>query len=120
MFPNGNQLAAVTMSGELLLKLLETSMEVFNDTSSTKGEFLHVSGMRVTYDITKEPGSRVKEVLIRDTNNPAGGLAQLNVSQSYQIGMPSIIASGGSRFTFMKLIPSQIISGNRAVWKRER
>ena len=32
------------MSGDKLIKLLETSMEVFNDSSSTQGEFLHVSG----------------------------------------------------------------------------
>jgi len=65
--------------------------------------------MRVTYDVTKESGSRVQQVLIRDTNNPVGGMRELNVDQIYQIGMPSFISSGAGRFTFMRSIPSQII-----------
>ena len=68
--------------------------------------------MRVTYDVTKESGSRVQQVLIRDTNNPVGGMRELNVDQIYQIGMPSFISSGAGRFTFMRSIPSQIIPGN--------
>jgi len=84
-------------------------MEAFNDRDSARGEFLHVSGMRVTYDVTKESGSRVQQVLIRDTNNPVGGMRELNVDQIYQIGMPSFISSGAGRFTFMRSIPSQII-----------
>jgi len=63
--------------------------------------------MRITYDITREPGSRVNEVLIRDTNNPTGGFRELNVNQSYQIGMPSFISSGAGRFSFMKEIQRQ-------------
>lgn len=46
MFPYANTLAIVTMSGLQIKKLMEASVEAFNDETAPKqGEFLHVSGM---------------------------------------------------------------------------
>ena len=60
--------------------------------------------MRVQYDLKKEPGKRVSQILIRNTNDPTGGLELLDTNMKYRIGMPSFIANGGSRFPFMENI----------------
>lgn len=60
--------------------------------------------MRVLYDLSKKGGERVLHIMIRDTSDPAGPLAPLNLNSVYLIGMPSFIARGGSRYAFMENI----------------
>lgn len=61
--------------------------------------------MRVVYDLSKQPKSRVVSIHIRDTNNIYGGMAPLKDDVLYHIGMPSFIANGGSRYAFMENVP---------------
>ena len=61
--------------------------------------------MRIEYDVTKPPVSRVVSIQIRDTTNLYGGMAPLKENSLYYIGMPSFIANGGSRYAFMEDIP---------------
>lgn len=122
MFPYANTLAMASMKGAELKQLFENSVEYYKSkTSPNRGEFLHVSGMlkfcwkrlscltvfsplgiRVVYDLTKPPGSRVKGLFVRDTSNPDGGMSAVKENVTYKIGMPSFIAKGGSRYAFME------------------
>lgn len=132
MFPYHNVLTIATMKGSEIHQLMEASVEYYNE-SSYQGEFLHVSGkfytylniipvddlnnikckfyffkgMRVLYDLSKKGGERVLHIMIRDTSDPAGPLAPLNLNSVYRIGMPSFIARGGSRYAFMENIPHE-------------
>lgn len=63
--------------------------------------------MRVEYDLLKPNGSRVVNIYIRDTTNINGGMAPLKTSSIYYIGMPSFIANGGSRYSFMESVPKE-------------
>ena len=64
-----------------------------------------MKGMRVKFDLSKEKGSRVVSIQIRDTSNPNGEHAPLKNNSIYRIGMPSFIARGGSNYAFMEDIP---------------
>ena len=61
--------------------------------------------MRIEFDLSKEKGSRVASITIRDTSNPDGDHAPLKLESVYRIGMPSFIARGGSNYAFMDTIP---------------
>jgi hypothetical protein len=63
--------------------------------------------MRIEYDLSKEKGSRVVSITIRDTSNPDGEHAPLKLDSVYRIGMPSFIARGGSNYAFMDTIPHE-------------
>ncbi len=103
MFPYANVVVRAYMYGQQIIKLFEESVRYYNETTkSNLGEFLHVSGMRVEFDLSKPSGSRVASIYIRDTDNPQGGIAPIINEQVYRIGMPSFIANGGSRFSFME------------------
>lgn len=106
MFPYANVLVNAAMYGLQIRKLFEESVSFYNDTTTpNRGEFLHVSGMRVEYDLSKPSGSRVARIYIRDTSNFYGGMTPLKNDQLYRIGMPSFIANGGSRYEFMENVP---------------
>jgi 5'-nucleotidase len=103
MFPYANVIVRAYMYGQQITRLFEESVSYYNDTDTpNRGEFLHVSGMRVEYDLSKPSGSRVASIYIRDTDNPQGGMAPIKNEQVYRIGMPSFIANGGSRFSSME------------------
>ena len=65
----------------------------------------NIKGMRIEFDLSKEKGSRVASITIRDTSNPDGEHAPLKLESVYRIGMPSFIARGGSNYAFMDTIP---------------
>ena len=56
------------------------------------------------YDLNKPPGSRVKSLYIRDTSITDGGMNPVKDEVVYKIGMPSFIARGGARYSFMESI----------------
>lgn len=101
-FPYANTLAVATMTGAQVKQLLETSVQYYNDSSvASQGEFLQVSGMRVSYAMYEKSGERVSKIIIRDTNSEQGEWSELNAGSVYRIVMPSFVARGGSRFDFM-------------------
>lgn len=106
MFPYANVVVRAWMYGLQIKNLFEESVRYYNDTTSpNRGEFLHVSGLRVEYDLSKPGGSRVANIYIRNTFSIYGGMDPLRLDVLYQIGMPSFIANGGSHFEFMQTVP---------------
>lgn len=106
MFPYANVIVRAWMYGLQIKNLFEESVRYYNDTTSpNRGEFLHVSGLRVEYDLSKPGGLRVANIYIRNTFSIYGGMDPLRLDVLYQIGMPSFIANGGSHFEFMQTVP---------------
>lgn len=72
--PFGNQISTFDATGADIIAALEngvTFLAVDGDTISRAdlaGRFPQVSGLQVTFDITQEPGSRVVEVLVEDSD----------------------------------------------------
>ncbi|KAJ8935106.1 hypothetical protein NQ314_013002 [Rhamnusium bicolor] len=61
--PFGSQILTLKLNGSNLIKTLEIGARSNGETSS--GEFLQVSGLRVVYDMSKPPMSRVVSVKAR-------------------------------------------------------
>uniref|UniRef100_A0A6P7GQG9 5'-nucleotidase n=1 Tax=Diabrotica virgifera virgifera TaxID=50390 RepID=A0A6P7GQG9_DIAVI len=61
--PFGNQIVSLKLSGADLIKTLELGIRSNGETS--RGEFLQVSGLKVVYDRSKPPMSRVVSVHVR-------------------------------------------------------
>ncbi|KPJ15628.1 Protein 5NUC [Papilio machaon] len=61
VLPFSDTLSVVTMNGSMLIQALEHSVASWR-TIDSPGQFLQLTGVEVTYDLSKEPGGRVKVV----------------------------------------------------------
>ena len=102
--PWGNTIDVVTITGHTLKLVLEHSVKRYktNDPDPS-GRFLQVSGLTLTYDISKPVGHR----LVSGYTGHGDSLMAIQDEAYYQISMPSYLAHGGDNF---KMIPDQTIS----------
>lgn len=94
--PFGNTLATMKLTGAEIKQALEHSVK---DAPKEHGGFLHVSGMKFTYDSTKAAGSRV---VTMDVKNADGTFTAINPTQEYVIATNAFTAKGGDGFTVFK------------------
>ncbi|MGD6960996.1 bifunctional metallophosphatase/5'-nucleotidase [Fictibacillus phosphorivorans] len=94
--PFGNTLATMKLTGAEIKQALEHSVK---DAPKEHGGFLHVSGMKLTYDSTKVAGSRV---VTMDVKNADGTYTAINPTQEYVIATNAFTAKGGDGFTVFK------------------
>jgi len=89
----------LSLSGECLREVFERSVSNFEtDGSNEEGWFLQVSGFRVTYDITKEVGSRVTEVKTICVECDEDIYEDLEDNKLYPIVVSNYIANGGDGY----------------------
>lgn len=91
VLPFGNTLSLVTLTGEELKNTLEHSVR---NAPSEEGGFLHVSGMKFTYDSSKPVGERVQtmEVLMNDE------YVEIQPDEKYRVTTNAFTARGGDGF----------------------
>ena len=89
-FPFGNYVVTLETTGQDLLDAMELGLSVYPDTN---GGFPQVSGMKVTFDPSKEAGSRVTELLIN-------GVA-VDPDATYVLATNNFMASGGDQYTML-------------------
>ncbi|MFG6497007.1 5'-nucleotidase C-terminal domain-containing protein [Fictibacillus sp. UD] len=94
--PFGNTLATMKLTGAEIKQALEHSVK---DAPKEHGGFLHVSGMKFTYDSEKAAGSRV---VTMDVKNADGTFTAINPAQEYVIATNAFTAKGGDGFTVFK------------------
>lgn len=91
--PFGNTLAVMNLKGSELLAALEHSVrEVPNE----NGGFLHVSGMKFTFDSSKPAGERVVQVEVKSAD---GEFTALDIEKEYVVATSIFTARGGDGFT---------------------
>ena len=66
--------------------------------STLSDNYVYITGMWVTYDLSREPNNRVVEVLIRCTECNIPEYLPLEEWKLYKIVMPSFIADGGDGY----------------------
>ncbi|XP_072041639.1 snake venom 5'-nucleotidase-like isoform X2 [Amphiura filiformis] len=99
VFPFANTYDALQLEGRYVREMLEHSVANY----PTSGAFLQVSGIRVTYDISKDPyNGRVVEVLVLCTECRIPEYFPLDDERLYRIAIPSFIASGGDGFGVLR------------------
>lgn len=94
VLPFGNTLSLVTLTGEEIKNTLEHSVR---NAPSEEGGFLHVSGMKFTYDSSKPVGERVQsmEVLVDDE------YVKIQPDEKYRITTNAFTARGGDGFEIL-------------------
>lgn len=83
LLPFDNQLVTLDLKGKQVLSILEWS-------AASGSKILQVSGVRVTYDMKKPPGSRVVAACVGDK--------PLKPDGSYRVTTNDFLAAGGDRF----------------------
>ncbi|MCK1985632.1 MULTISPECIES: bifunctional metallophosphatase/5'-nucleotidase [Peribacillus] len=96
VLPFGNTLATMKLTGAEIIEALEHSVSL---APKENGGFLHVSGMKFSYDSSKEAGNRVTkaEVLGQD-----GTYSELDAAKEYVVATNAFTAKGGDGFTVFK------------------
>lgn len=94
--PFGNTLATMKLTGSEIKSALEHSV---SQAPGENGGFLHVSGMKFTYDSRKAAGSRVETMEVK---NADGTFTLISPSQEYVIATNAFTAKGGDGFTVFK------------------
>lgn len=91
VLPFGNDPAFVQLTGEEIKQILEYSVRL---APAESGGFLHVSGMKFTYDSTKEAGSRVVSMQVKVNEQ----YEDIKADQTYLVTTNNFTAKGGDGY----------------------
>ncbi len=94
--PFGNTLYVMELTGAELRASLENGVSQWE---AGGGRFLHVAGLRYTFDLAQKPGSRIQKV---ETGNLKDGFVALENSKVYKVVVNNFIAGGGDGFDSLK------------------
>lgn len=100
MFPFNNTLYKVNVTGEDIRAALERSVERYN---RGQGEFLQMSGVHVDYDLSREPGKRVKSVKVVCSDCTVPMYDALDSKKTYNIIITSFTYAGGDGYTMFNV-----------------
>lgn len=124
IFPYGNDVSLVTVPGRVLRQAMECSASALiagpgddYDTSrrTPTGGFLQVSGIRVVYDLKRQPMTFNKETNQVDRQGErlvtlaiqreGGHWTEVDDNAKYTVALSSYLANGGDRYFMFKDVP---------------
>ncbi len=94
--PFGNTLFVMDLTGAEIRAALENGVSQWEQSA---GRFLHVSGLKYTFDLSKPAGQRVTDVQV---GNAQSGFKPLEPNTVYKVVTNNFIASGGDGFDVLK------------------
>ena len=94
--PFGNTLATVTLSGAEIKEALEHSV---SQAPGESGGFLHISGMKFTFDSRLAAGDRVTSM---EVENEDGTFTDINLESNYVVATNAFTAKGGDGYDVLK------------------
>ena len=92
VLPFGNTLATMSLTGAELVEAFEHSLREY---PNENGGFLHVSGAKVTFDSSKEAGSRVETIEYKVED---GSYVAVDPTETYTIATNAFTAKGGDGY----------------------
>ncbi len=101
VLPFGNTLATMELTGAQLKEALEHSV---SQAPKESGGFLHVSGMKFTYDSTQPVGSRVKTMEVQGAD---GKYSAIDSETVYVVATNAFTAKGGDGYDVFKKVYEQ-------------
>uniref|UniRef100_A0A1S4M5W4 5'-nucleotidase n=1 Tax=Ixodes scapularis TaxID=6945 RepID=A0A1S4M5W4_IXOSC len=106
VLPFGDSISLVNMTGAQLKGVLEHGVRRYDVKGVKKrGEFLQMAGMRVVYNVYREPRHRVIDLQILCTACRVPRFERVKDHRIYSIGTAKYIAHGGDEFNFSFLKP---------------
>lgn len=103
VIPTESNLVAVNMSGTVLLEVLEHAISDYNEAYPSK-QLLQFSGIRVVYDVSKEPGSRVVRAVARCWACLVPEFFGIDDWRFYKVLMPAALANGEYGYSMLSEI----------------
>lgn len=102
ILPFNNFMYVVNVTGKVLMDVLEHSVDQY---TGDRGEFMQMSGLRVIYDMEKEPGHRVvsAEALCAQCEVPS--YSKVDTSKEYGVVISDFLANGGDGYSMFKVRP---------------
>eukprot|EP00112_Aurelia_sp_Birch-Aquarium-sp1_P003774 Seg1425.2 transcript_id=Seg1425.2/GoldUCD/mRNA.D3Y31 product="Snake venom 5'-nucleotidase" protein_id=Seg1425.2/GoldUCD/D3Y31 len=97
VFPFGDTADIIEIKGEHLIEAFEFGVKKWNP-KSPEGRFLQVSGIRVSYDMSKPEGSRVVDLRVRCSKCRIPKYGPISKTTTYKVFIASFIAGGGDNF----------------------
>jgi 5'-nucleotidase len=94
--PFGNTLFVMDLTGAEVRAALENGVSQWEQSA---GRFLHVSGLKYTFDLGKPAGQRVTDVQV---GNAQSGFKPLEPNTTYKVVTNNFIAGGGDGFDVLK------------------
>ena len=91
VLPFGNTLSLVTLTGAEIKNTLEHSVR---NSPIEEGGFLHMSGMKMTFDSSKKPGERVLTMQVKMN----GEFTDIEMDKEYVVTTNAFTARGGDGF----------------------
>lgn len=91
--PFGNTLGIMNLKGSEIKAALEHSV---SQAPKESGGFLHISGMKFSYDSSKPAGERVVKVEVKGTD---GTYTELDLTKNYLVATNTFTAKGGDGYT---------------------
>ncbi|XP_067145303.1 protein 5NUC-like [Centruroides vittatus] len=103
----------VELKGSDLIAAMEEAVENYDVTGiDPPGAFLQVSGMKIHYNMKKNPGKRVERMAIKCSNCRIPKYFPLNTTSYYKVAIPDFIYNNGDGFkTFAEKSTSVISTG---------
>jgi len=92
VFPFEHSLDSISIQGRYLREALETGVDQWE---GSDGGFLQVSGMKVVYNVDREPGSRVCRVEVLCGHCNHGEYQELEDDRMYSVVIAKYPANGG-------------------------
>ncbi|XP_033121084.1 5'-nucleotidase-like, partial [Anneissia japonica] len=111
VLPFGNTVDIVEIKGKYIREALEFSVYKYG-TDYMGGEFLQMTGLHVTYDVTKQPGSRVVYVEAVCTECTVPEYKPLVDDEIYNIIVSDYIANGGDGYSMISDNKLSYVTGN--------
>jgi 5'-nucleotidase / UDP-sugar diphosphatase len=96
VLPFGNTLATMELTGAQIIEALEHGI---SQAPKESGGFLHVSGMKYSYDSSKAAGSRIVSVEVKGTD---GKYKALDHTATYVVATNAFTAKGGDGYDVFK------------------
>lgn len=98
ILPFESGLMVISLSGSEIVLALERSVERYSHEIGN-GEFLQMSGIHVTYDLSKPSGSRVVSVQALCTECDVPRYYDLESSRTYKVIISSFLNEGGDGYS---------------------
>ena len=96
VLPFGNLVSTFELSGADVVAALENGVSRVNDERGGTGRFPQVSGLRYTWDLSQEVGSRIVSVDV--LNAETGEYAPIDPEAMYRVAANDFMRSGGDEY----------------------
>lgn len=100
MSPFTNMVVAYDLPGAQLKAALEFSAAPKNE--DEKRRFLQMSGLKVTYNMSRAPNNRIVDLKVRTNVCPYDQYENLDEKKTYRVVSPSFLQGGGDGFKMLR------------------